>query len=58
MLIHAQKYHGAPSFCEVLAEAQHRSFPGFETRPLHDENYRLAAIPRQCAYDRFGGCAY
>jgi len=45
MLTPAQKCHSAPSFCKVLPEPQHRAFSGFETRPLHDEQYRLVVIP-------------
>ncbi len=58
MLIDAQKCHGVPSFWQVLAGAQHRALPGFETRSLHGKNYQLVGVPRQCACDRFDTYAY
>jgi hypothetical protein len=37
MLIHAQKGHGALLFLEIPVGAQHRAFPSFETRSLHNK---------------------
>jgi len=53
MLIHAQKCHCTPLFCEVLAGARHRAFPSFETRSLHNKATGWPQFPASARLEDF-----